>query len=49
MKDLKKRLAALDANAKPRIISTVLDLINSIEDNEDAELSPELQRLVDDQ
>lgn len=45
MRDLKKRLEALEANAKPRVISTVLDLINGTED--DRELSPELQKLVD--
>ena len=41
------RLAALEVDAKPRVISTLLDLINCIEENEDVELSPELQELVE--
>ena len=44
---LKKRVVALESKAKPPVISTVLDLINSVEDNEDVELSPELQKLVE--
>jgi len=42
-----RRLAALEVNATPRVISTLLDLINCIGENEDVELSPELQELVE--
>lgn len=42
-----KRLAALEVDAKPRVISTLLDLINCIGENEDVELSPELRELVE--
>ena len=45
--NLEKRLAGLEVKAKPRVISTLLDLINCIEENEDAKLSPELQALVE--
>ena len=41
------RLAGLEVKAKPRVISTLLDLINCIGENEDVELSPELQELVE--
>ena len=42
-----RRLVALEERTKPRVISTLLDLINCIEENEDVELSPELQELVE--
>ena len=42
-----RRLVVLEAKAKPRVISAVLDLINCIEENKDVELSPELQALVE--
>jgi hypothetical protein len=42
-----RRLVALEVDAKPRVISTLLDLINCIGETEDVELSPELQKLVD--
>ena len=42
-----RRLVALEVAAKPRVISTLLDLINCIEENKDVELSPELQELVE--
>jgi hypothetical protein len=42
-----RRLAALELDAKPHVISTLLDLINCIGKNEDVELSPELQALVE--
>ena len=44
--DIDRRLAALEVDAKPRVISTLLDLINCIGENEDVELSPELQELM---
>jgi len=42
-----RRLVALEVKAKPRVISTLLDLINCIGENEDMELSQELQELVE--
>jgi hypothetical protein len=45
--DLKKRIQTLEEGTKPRVLSTLLDLINCIEENEDVELSPELQELVE--
>ena len=45
--DIDRRLAALEVDAKPRVISTLLDLINCIGENEDVELSPELQEFVE--
>ena len=47
MKAIEKRLDVLEVKATPRVISTLLDLINCIEENEDVELSPELQELVE--
>ena len=47
--DLEKRIERLEERKKPRTISTLLDLIVHVEDHpdEEAELSPELQELVD--
>lgn len=47
--NLEKRLEDLEDGAKPKTISTLLDLIIHVEENpdEDVELSPALQRLVD--
>jgi hypothetical protein len=45
--DIDRRLDALEERAKPRVISTLLDLINCIGENEDVELSPELQELFE--
>jgi hypothetical protein len=45
--DLEKRIQTLEEGTKPRVLSTLLDLINCIEENEDVELSPELQELVE--
>ena len=42
-----RRLAALEVDAKPRVISSLLDLMNYIGENEDVELSQELQELVE--
>jgi hypothetical protein len=44
---LEKRIQTLEEGTKPRVLSTLLDLINCIEENEDVELSPELQELVE--
>ena len=48
MKAIEKRLDALEKNAKPRIISTLLDLVMFVDsgNDEEVELSPELQELV---
>ena len=50
-RDLEKRLAALEENAKPRVISTLADLVmwdaGHKDDGEEVELSPELQALVE--
>jgi len=49
LKAVEKRLDALEKNAKPRIISTLLDLVMFVDsgNDEEVELSPELQELVD--
>lgn len=48
LKAIEKRLDALEKNAKPRIISTLLDLVMFVDsgNDEEVELSPELQELV---
>ena len=48
-RDLERRINALEETARPRIISTLLDLIIHVEEHpdEDVELSPALQELVD--
>ena len=48
MKAIEKRLDALEKSAKPRIISTLLDLVMFVDsgNDEEVELSPELQELV---
>lgn len=51
-RDLAKRLAALEAKAKPPVISTWVDFVLWMDEHEDdeedveVELSPELQELV---
>jgi hypothetical protein len=47
LRGIDRRLEALEVDAKPRVISTLLDLLNCIEENVDVELSPELQALVE--
>ena len=49
LKAIEKRLDALEKNAKLRIISTLLDLVMFVDsgNDEEVELSPELQELVD--
>jgi hypothetical protein len=49
LKVIEKRLDALEKNAKLRIISTLLDLVMFVDsgNDEEVELSPELQELVD--
>jgi hypothetical protein len=49
MQNVEKRLAALEEKAKPRAISTLVDLIIHVVENpdEDVELSPALQELVE--
>ena len=47
LRGIDRRLAALEVDAKPRVISTLLDLINCIGVNEDVKLSQELQELVE--
>jgi len=44
---LEKRILTLEEGTKPRVLSTLLDLINCIEENKNVELSPELQALVE--
>jgi hypothetical protein len=44
---LDKRLAVLEAKAKPRIISTWVDLMMWEDDDLEVELSPEMQELVE--
>jgi hypothetical protein len=44
---LEKRIQTLEEGTKPRVLSTLLDLINCIGENDDVELSPELQELVE--
>ena len=44
-RDLAKRLEALEAKAKPRVISTWVDFM--ICEDDEVELSPELQELVE--
>jgi hypothetical protein len=50
---LERRLAALEAEAKPRVISTWIDFMLWLDEHEDdegeaeVELSPELQDLVE--
>jgi hypothetical protein len=46
-RDLAKRLAALEAKAKPRIISNWVDLMMWEDDDLEVELSPEMQELVE--
>ena len=52
-RDLAKRLAVLEAKAKPRVISTWVDFILWLDEHEDdegcveVELCPELQELVE--
>ena len=49
-RDLERRINALEETARPRIISTLLDFMRHVEqdpENEDVELSPALQELVD--
>jgi hypothetical protein len=52
-RDLDRRLAALEAEAKPRVISTWVDFILWLDEHEndegelEVELSPELQELVE--
>ena len=52
-RDLAKRLEVLEAKAKPRVISTWVDLMMWVDEHEDdegyieVELSPELQELVE--
>jgi hypothetical protein len=46
-RDLVKRLAALEAKAKPRVISTWVDLMMWEDDDLEVELSPEMQKLVE--
>ena len=52
-RDLAKRLAALEAKAKPRVISTWVDFVLWLDEHEDdeggveVELCPELQELVE--
>lgn len=46
-RDLVKRLGALEAKAKPRIISTWVDLMMWEDDDLEVELSPEMQELVE--
>jgi hypothetical protein len=49
MRTVEKRLAALEEKAKPRTISTLVDLIIHVAENPEAdvELSPALQELVE--
>jgi hypothetical protein len=42
-----RRLAALEAKAKPRVISTWVDFMMCEDDDIEVELSPELQELVE--
>jgi len=52
-RDLSKRLAVLEAKAKPRVISTWVDFVLWLDEHEDdegsveVELCPELQELVE--
>jgi len=46
-RDLAKRLEVLEAKAKPRVISTWVDLMMLEDDDLEVELSPELQELVE--
>ena len=52
-RDLAKRLAVLEAKAKPRVISTWVDFVMWCDEHEDddedieVELCPELQELVE--
>ena len=46
-RDLAKRLEALEAKAKPRVISTWVDFMMLEDDDLEVELSPELQELVE--
>jgi hypothetical protein len=49
--DLAKRIQELEKSAKPPVISTVVDLVKwgaeHEDDDEDVELSPELQELIE--